>query len=92
MAAVLDVKGGVIQSARIGLTGATTHAMRLTGVEKALAGQEGGCDVIAAASRAAASDVADLNADLHASADYRKAMIPVFARRAVEKALSRVRS
>ena len=40
VAAALDVKGGVIQSARIGLTGATTHAMRLTGVEQALAGKK----------------------------------------------------
>lgn len=87
VAAVLDVKGGVIQSARIGLTGATTHAVRLTGVEKALAGKK--ADGVAAACAAAADGVADLNADLHASADYRKAMIPVFARRAVEKALGR---
>ena len=32
-----------------------------------------------------ANEVADVNADLHASADYRKAMIPVFIKRAVEK-------
>jgi CO/xanthine dehydrogenase FAD-binding subunit len=30
-----------------------------------------------------------VNADLHASAEYRKAMIPVFVRRAVEAALKR---
>ena len=88
VAAVLDVKGGVIQSARLGLTGATTHAVRLTSVEKALAGKK--ADGIAAACAGAARDVADLNADLHASADYRKAMISVFARRAIEKALGRV--
>ena len=87
VAAVLDVKGGVIQSARIGLTGAATHAVRLTGVEKALAGKK--ADGVAAACAAAADGVADLNADLHASADYRKAMIPVFTRRAVERALAR---
>jgi carbon-monoxide dehydrogenase medium subunit len=86
-AAALEVKGGVIQSARIGLTGATTHAVRLAGVEKALAGQK--ADGIAAAVASAASDVSDLNGDLHASAEYRKAMIPVFVKRAVEKALSR---
>ena len=87
VAVALDAKGGVIQSARIGLTGATTHAIQLTNVEKALAGKK--ADGIAAAVASAASDVADLNADLHASADYRKAMIPVFVRRAAEKALSR---
>ena len=88
VAAALDVKGGVIQSARIGLTGATTHAVRLTGVEKALAGKK--ADAIAAAVASAASEVADVNADLHASADYRQAMIPVFVTRgALEKALAR---
>ena len=86
-AAALEVKGGVIQSARVGLTGATTHAMRLTSVESALAGKN--ADGIAAAVASAASGISDLNADLHASADYRKAMIPVFVKRAVEKALRR---
>jgi carbon-monoxide dehydrogenase medium subunit len=87
VAAALDVKGGTIQSARIGVTGATTHAMRLSGVEKALAGKK--ADGIAAAAASAANEVTDVNADLHASEDYRKAMIPVFVRRAVEKALLR---
>lgn len=86
-AAALDVKGGVIQSARIGLTGATTHAVRLAGVEQALAGKQA-ADV-AAAVASAASEAGDLNGDLHASAEYRKAMIPVFVKRAVEKALQR---
>jgi carbon-monoxide dehydrogenase medium subunit len=87
VAAVLDVTGGVIQSARIGLTGATTHAVRLSGVETALAGRT--ADEAAASCASAGSDVADCSADLHASADYRRAMIPVFVRRAVERALAR---
>jgi aerobic carbon-monoxide dehydrogenase medium subunit len=87
VAAALEVKGGLIQSARIGLTGATTHALRLAGVEKALAGKK--ADGVAAAAAGAASEVADMNGDLHASAEYRKAMIPVFVKRAVEKALTR---
>jgi aerobic carbon-monoxide dehydrogenase medium subunit len=87
VAAALTVKGGAIESARIGLTGATTHAIRLAGVESALAGKK--ADGIAAAVQNAASEVADVSADLHASEDYRKAMIPVFVRRAVEKALTR---
>ena len=89
VAAALDIKGGVIQSARIGLTGATTHAVRLTDVEKALAGLKASADTIKAASAHAGSGLADINSDLHASADYRRAMIPVFTRRALEKALAR---
>ena len=87
VAAVLDVKAGVIQSARIGLTGAGTHAMRLTAVEQALAGKK--ADAVAEAVKPAADAVSDVNGDLHASAEYRQAMIPVFVRRAVEKALGR---
>jgi carbon-monoxide dehydrogenase medium subunit len=89
VAATLDVKGGVIQSARVGLTGATAHAVRLTDVEKALAGKPANAETIKSASAQAGSGVADLNADLHASADYRRAMIPVFTRRALERALAR---
>ena len=49
VAAALDVKGGVIQSARVGLTGASSHATRLTNVEQALAGQAAVADTIEAA-------------------------------------------
>lgn len=89
VAAVLEITGGVIQSARIALTGATTHAVRLSDVERALAGHKANADAIKAASAHAGIAIADLNADLHASADYRRAMIPVFTRRALEKALAR---
>jgi carbon-monoxide dehydrogenase medium subunit len=89
VAAALDITGGVIQSARIGLTGATTHAVRLANVEKALAGRKASAETITAACAEAGSGVADINADLHASADYRRAMIPVFTKRALEKAIAR---
>jgi carbon-monoxide dehydrogenase medium subunit len=86
-AAALEVTGGVIMSARIGLTGATTHAMRLTAVEQALVGKK--ADAIGGAVTSAAGGVSDVSGDLHASVEYRQAMIPVFVRRAVEKALAR---
>jgi len=87
VAAAVEVKGGVIQWARIGLTGAATHACRLTAVEQALAGQPAGRETIARA--AALANVEDVNSDIHASQDYRRAMIPVFTRRALEAALAR---
>jgi carbon-monoxide dehydrogenase medium subunit len=89
VAAALEIEGGVIRSARIGVTGATTHAVRLTDVEAALAGKHASAEVIAAASQNAGSAIADLNVDLHGSADYRRAMIAVFTRRALEKAIVR---
>lgn len=89
VAAAVDVSGGVIQSARIGLTGATSHATRLTDVEQALAGQTPSVDNIDRAARLAGSSVTDINADLHASEEYRRAMIPVFTKRALSRALAR---
>jgi aerobic carbon-monoxide dehydrogenase medium subunit len=90
VAAALEVSNGVVRSARIGLTGASTHATRLTNVEEALKGKPLSKGSIAAASQLAGSGLEDINSDLHASESYRRAMIPVFTRRALETALSRV--
>ena len=90
VAAALEVKSGVIQSARIGLTGATAHATRLTDVEKALAGKPASADSIEAAARIAGAMLEEVNSDLHASADYRRAMVNVFTERALKGALARV--
>jgi carbon-monoxide dehydrogenase medium subunit len=89
VAAALDVSGGVIQSARIGLTGASSHATRLTEVEQALAGQAPSAESIEGAARLAGSSVTDINSDIHASEEYRRAMIPVFTKRALARALAR---
>ena len=89
IAAVLDVASGKIQSARIGLTGATTHAVRLSKLEKALAGQGTTADAIEKATTEAGAEVADVNADIHASEAYRRAMVGVFAKRAVLAAVAR---
>ena len=89
VAAALDVKSGTIQSARVGLTGASTHAMRLSKVEAALAGKPLSKATIDAASKDAGAEIADINSDIHASTDYRRSMIPVFTRRALEAAMAR---
>ncbi len=89
VAAALDVSKGTITSARIGLTGASSHATRLTEVEEALAGKAASAKSIETAVRAAGATLDDINADIHASKEYRRAMIPVFAERAVTKALAR---
>lgn len=83
VAAALEVSGGTIRSARIGLTGATTHAVRLARVEQALAGQPASPEAIERASDGAGADLEPINSDIHASADYRRAMIGVFVKRAV---------
>jgi carbon-monoxide dehydrogenase medium subunit len=90
VAAALEVSGGAIESARIGLTGAGPHAVRLTGTEEALVGKPLSASTIRAAAANAGVDVTSVSSDLHASEDYRRAMIPVFTRRALEGALGRV--
>jgi len=88
VAAALDVKGGTIQSARIGLTGASSHAVRLREVEAALKGKPVSAAAIEAAAKLGTS-VKDMNSDIHASADYRRAMIAVFTARALTQAAAR---
>ena len=90
VAAALDVKSGTIQAARIGVTGASSHATRLTDVENALAGKPLSKSSIEAAARFAGAKLEDLNSDIHASQEYRRAMIPVFTERALAGALARV--
>jgi aerobic carbon-monoxide dehydrogenase medium subunit len=89
VAAALDVSGGVIQSARVGLTGASSHATRLTGVEDALNGKKASADSIEAASRNAGAQLDHVNSDIHASEEYRRAMVQVFTERALKAALAR---
>jgi aerobic carbon-monoxide dehydrogenase medium subunit len=89
VAAALQANGGTIQSARIALTGATSHASRLTDMEAALAGQPLSMASVEAASHLAGPELTDINSDIHASREYRRAMIPVFARRALARAIAR---
>ena len=87
--ASLEVSGGTISAARVGLTGASTHAIRLAAVEAALAGKPLSDATIAAAAAVAGDGLDDLNSDIHASADYRRQMIKVFTKRALDVARAR---
>jgi carbon-monoxide dehydrogenase medium subunit len=89
VAAALDVKDGVIQSARVGLTGASSHATRLSGIEDALKGKKASAESVAAAARDAGATLDNVNSDIHASEEYRRAMVQVFAERALNAALAR---
>ena len=91
VAAALEVSKGVIQSARVGLTGAGPSATRLENVETALVGQPATAARAEAASRLAGTGLSELNGDIHASAENRRAMIPVFTERALTRAMARQR-
>jgi len=90
VAAAVDVKDGVIQSARVGVTGASAHATRLADVEKALTGKPATAATVEAAAQNAGAKLQDVNADIHASEEYRRAMVAVFTERALKGALARV--
>lgn len=88
-AARLDLeRGGKIAAAAVGLTGLGPKAFRAVGVEKVLVGKNSSDKLLADAARHAAQGVEPL-ADLHASAEYRRAMAVVFTRRALERAMAR---
>ena len=90
VAAALEVTDGVIGAARVGLTGALSSAVRLSGVETALVGQPATAETVATAAAGAGAALSDVSADLHASEAYRRAMVSVFTKRALEGALARL--
>jgi len=86
VAAVLQTDGREIDSARVAANGAMDHAMRLTGVEDALAGSSV-ADAPEAASHATEGiDDWQFMDDLQASAEYRAQLLEVYTRRALEAA------
>ncbi len=92
VAAVLTLADdGSIAEARVGITGAGTHATRAGGVERALAGMPSSADALAAASELAA-DGLDLMSDSYASAEYRAHLTRVISRRALTRAAERARA
>jgi carbon-monoxide dehydrogenase medium subunit len=87
-AARVQKSGGKVSLVRVGMTGLAGKAFRATGVENLLAGTGGtAADVQKAA--AVVADGIDANADLHASAAYRRQMAKVYTARALTQALSR---
>ncbi|HEX6122817.1 MAG TPA: FAD binding domain-containing protein, partial [Ktedonobacterales bacterium] len=88
VAALLRVEGETIAEARVGITGAATHATRATALERALTGRAATAETVATAAELAA-DGLDLMSDAYASMEYRAHLARVLARRALERALIR---
>jgi carbon-monoxide dehydrogenase medium subunit len=91
VAAAVTLDGtGKCTSARVGVTGVGSKAVRAKGVEAALTGKALDAASIAAASQKAADGI-DINADLQGSVEYKAHLTRVYARRALEHAVGRAK-
>lgn len=89
-AASVTLENGNIRKAGVAVGGLVPKATRANAVEAALVGKPANSDTIEAAAKAIADDLGDdVMGDMHASADYRRMMAPVFVRRAIETAVER---
>ena len=88
--AVVTVVDGTVTDTRIAMTALSPTIRRVAEAEAALVGSDGGADAIEAAGAAVAAAATPIS-DVRGSADYRRAMAAVIARRAIETALSRAR-
>lgn len=91
VAAYVKLDGGKVSACRIGVTGAGMIAVRQPAAEAALVGTAGDDAAIAAAGDAAGADI-DYLGDIHASVEYREAMVKVYTRRALAEAIKRARA
>lgn len=86
VAALLQMRDGFCQEAKLALGGVGPVSFRALDAERLLRQQPLKEDVIDEAARAAAA-MSDPLSDAHASADYRRKMVRVFVRRAIHEAM-----
>jgi carbon-monoxide dehydrogenase medium subunit len=91
-AAVVSVKGGTCTAARVAIGGLVPATVRAGAVEAALVGAKPTADAIARAAALVSKSLGDdVLEDVYASASYRKAMAPVYVRRALTAAFERAK-
>jgi carbon-monoxide dehydrogenase medium subunit len=91
VSAVVTLDGaGKVAKASVGVTGAGTKATRAKGVEAALAGKAADAASIQAAAEKAAEGV-DAQADLQGSEEYKRHLVRVMAKRALEAAVAQAK-
>jgi CO/xanthine dehydrogenase FAD-binding subunit len=81
---------GVVERARVAITALAPTIRLVPESEEALVGSDGGANAVQAAAQAAAR-AAEPISDVRASADYRRAMAEVLARRVITAAVARAR-
>jgi carbon-monoxide dehydrogenase medium subunit len=92
VAATVTVSGGTCTAASVAVGGLVPAAVRASSVEQALTGKALSAEVIAAAAGQVGRDLgSDILGDIYASAEYRKAVAPVWVKRALTAAAERAR-
>ncbi|HEY2790594.1 MAG TPA: FAD binding domain-containing protein [Gaiellales bacterium] len=86
----VSLDGPRVAAALVAITALTPCIMRVPAAEAALAGSDGGAEAIRTAGDAAAAAAKPIS-DVRASAEYRRAMAAVIARRAIATAIARAR-
>ena len=84
IAVVLSTSGGIVDAARIAITGVTTVPTRAKAAESALVGKALDTSSIAAAVAVVADDL-EINGDHHASVEYRTHLLKVHTGRALTR-------
>jgi len=87
VAALGKAENSKISEVRVGLGAVSSTALRASDLEAALLGADASFDVLKDASQAVA-DIVDPTSDPRGSADYKRDMSVVFARRALQKVLN----
>jgi len=87
--ATLRISGGSCEDARVVLFGVGSTPQRATAVEQALIGQTASEALFASAAEKADDGLEDTISDVHATAEYRRHLAQVLARRALAEAAER---
>jgi CO/xanthine dehydrogenase FAD-binding subunit len=88
--AAVTLAGSTVEQARVAITALAPTIRLVSESEEALVGTDGGAEAVQAAAQAAAA-AAEPISDVRASADYRRAMAEVLARRVLTAAVARAR-
>ena len=92
VAAAVTVSGGRCTTAAVAVGGLVPRPIRAAALERALAGQALSAETIATAAQLVVQDLGDdILGDIYASAEYRKAVAPVWVKRALTAAADRAR-
>lgn len=89
VAAVVKVENGICSQAGVAVGGLTPFATRTPAVEAALVGKALNAETIQAAAALANGELSEVNGDIHASAEYRSALLPTYVARALTTAAAR---